>query len=132
LAARLHNFAPEKKMTLQTTDPTNYPVEISGWDAQGAFFVATASLNWSESGTRIVSLRRRLRPGSLVFLRLLTPAGLGKCCPSPHTVEVIEGPDRAGWSKVRLLSSQPRHAIVKSPEDSLEHLILCVSREVKP
>jgi hypothetical protein len=119
-------------MAPQTITKSHYPVEISGWDAQGTFFVDKAILEWGESGAGTMRLRRRMSPGTLVFLRLLTPVRLGKDCPSPHNVEVIEGPDYAGWCKLRLVQSQPRHAMFRSPDDPLEHLIDYLGREGEP
>jgi hypothetical protein len=119
-------------MVSQITERANYPVEISGWDTQGTFFVVTASLDWNHSDTKTISLRGPLRPGSLVFLRLLLPVSQGNDCRNPYTVEVIEGPDRAGWSKLRLVQLQPRRGLIELPDESLEHLIQCVHTEVKP
>ena len=48
-------------------------VEISGWDSSENFFVEKAVLHWESDGTREVRFRSMVRPGSVVFVRLLLP-----------------------------------------------------------
>ena len=48
-----------------------YRVEISGWDLNEQFFVERSALQWVEGETRRALLRRKVRPGALLFVRLL-------------------------------------------------------------
>jgi hypothetical protein len=48
-----------------------YRVEISGWDVNEQFFVERAALQWGQGEQRTVLVRRRVREGALVFVRLL-------------------------------------------------------------
>jgi hypothetical protein len=48
-----------------------YRVEISGWDVHEQFFVERAALQWGQGEQRTALIRRRVRPGALVFVRLL-------------------------------------------------------------
>ena len=50
---------------------SDYRVEVSGWDVAESFFVEKATLELNLEGARIVHLRHPLRPGSMVFLRLI-------------------------------------------------------------
>ena len=57
-------------MELQSP-PSQYRVEVSGWDVAESFFVEKATLELSQQGERIVQLRHPVREGLLVFLRLI-------------------------------------------------------------
>ncbi len=57
-------------MELQSP-PSQYRVEVSGWDVAESFFVEKATLELSQQGERIVHLRHPVREGLLVFLRLI-------------------------------------------------------------
>lgn len=46
-----------------------YRVEISGWDQEEVFFVERADLEWDEKQGKKVWLSRRLRKGSIIFVR---------------------------------------------------------------
>lgn len=60
-------------MPLPSTQPVvaAYRVEVSGWDQAHSFFVEKAELAWSEATGKQIFLNRSLRPGSIVFVRLL-------------------------------------------------------------
>ena len=94
-------------LLLADTTPHAYPVEVSGWDTAGAFFVERSDLHWDAPGIRTVRLRHHLDRGDLVFLRLITVEGVGHNCPIPHQAERVEPADQAGWSTVRLVRPKP-------------------------
>jgi hypothetical protein len=48
-----------------------YRVEASGWDSAQSFFVEKSELEWNEVTGMHLTLTRSLRPGSIIFLRLL-------------------------------------------------------------
>ena len=48
-----------------------YRVEISGWDLSEQFFVERVGLEWGQGEQKKVLLRKRVRQGALIFVRLL-------------------------------------------------------------
>jgi hypothetical protein len=85
-------------------------VEVSGWDADGRFFVEVTDLDCSQAGEKNVSLHHRLRPGSLIFVRLLCGDGRDNfetCHPTAHEAEPTETVS-GGKSRVRLVPSRAR------------------------
>jgi hypothetical protein len=86
-------------------------VEVSGWDAEGQFFVEIAGLDLNDSGDPAVRLCHRVHSGSLVFVRLLYGEGQDayeKGCPTANEAQVAESPDFTGRARVRLIPCQPR------------------------
>jgi len=118
-------------MQRPNTDANEYPIEASGWDADGAFFVEKSDLHWDEAGTKCIHIHCRIQPSAFVFLRLLDSTVGGERFPVPHQVEDVAPPGRDGWWKVRLVQSQPQHAVPEPPVGSIEHLMFRVGEEVK-
>jgi hypothetical protein len=89
------------------------PVEVSGWDAEGQFFVEIANLELDDSGDMTARLCRRVNSGSLVFVRLVhapsenTPE---KGHPTANEAHATEAPDFTGRCRIRLTPCQPRAA----------------------
>lgn len=50
---------------------TTYRVEVSGWDLNEKFFVERTTLRWAEGEEMKVQIRKRVRMGALVFIRLM-------------------------------------------------------------
>ena len=95
------------------SDTLTESVEISGWDAEGQFFVEIADLEVSKSGDTIALLCHGVNNGSLVFVRLLHGHGQQpreKGDPSAHETQAIEPPDATGRCRIRLTPCQPRAA----------------------
>jgi hypothetical protein len=86
---------------------TTYRVEVSGWDNTQSFFVEKADLAWSESGEKLVALRRELREGTILFVRLLQPISPDRSHPIPYTAEPICASNSSQWA-YRLRQVQPR------------------------
>jgi len=106
-------FAPVNTHMNTITDTVTQSVEVSGWDAEGQFFVEIAELNFADSGDKTVSLCHRVHTRSLVFVRL--PHGYGgeayeKSQPTAHEAQAAEPPDFTGRSRIRLIPCQPRAA----------------------
>ena len=90
---------------------TAQSAEVSGWDADGQFFVEIAELDVSDSGSTTARLCHRLNSGSLVFVRLLHGYGDGlheKGYPTAHEAHAAEPPDFSGRCRIRLTPCQPR------------------------
>jgi hypothetical protein len=66
---------------------STYPVEVSGWDGFQAFFVEKCELEWSEETGKQVTLTRSLRPGTMIFVRLLQPTSSEQSFPVPYRAE---------------------------------------------
>ena len=48
-------------MGVETLTATIYPIEISGWNVDGEFFVERTELRWNEKGEKRVSIREAVR-----------------------------------------------------------------------
>ena len=94
-------------MTPRNSFPTTYRIEISGWDQAEDFFVEKTELDWSEQRSKRVHLRHSLRPGTLVFVRLLHPTA-GQNPPVAYQVEKVSPADPRGISEVHLAQLTPR------------------------
>lgn len=94
-------------MTPRNSFPTTYRIEISGWDQAEDFFVEKTELDWSEQRGKRVHLRHSLRPGTLVFVRLLHPTA-GQNPPVAYQVEKVSPADPSGISEVHLAQLTPR------------------------
>lgn len=94
-------------MSLQFLNGNRYPVEVSGWDSGGSFFVEKTTLHWDEEGGKTVLLRSSLREGTIVFIRLSQPSTALNNFPIAYQAERVDMPDRRGLARVFLLRLQP-------------------------
>lgn len=84
----------------------SYAVEVSGWDASEDFFVERTDLTWTASGIKEISLRRTVREGSVIFVRLMQPVTKTDSCPiACQAMKVME---RAATGRAHILLSQLR------------------------
>ena len=105
-------------MDLQARSSNRYPVEVSGWDASESFFVEKAMLDWAGDETKEVRLRRTLREGCIIFLRMLHPADGASRFPIPcRAVKVASRGQHAG-SVIRLVQLHPRPAFTGTVSSS--------------
>lgn len=96
-----------------TSNAVAQSVEVSGWDAEGQFFVEIADLDLSDSGETTARLCHRVSSGSLVFVRLLYGQGEDvheRSHPTANEAHPIEAPDFTGRYRIRLTPCQPRAA----------------------
>lgn len=82
-----------------------YPVEASGWDSSNSFFVEKCELEWNEETGKCLVLSRSLRPGAIIFLRLLQPITLDRSLPVAYRAHPI-GATSEG-QQFRLTQIQP-------------------------
>ncbi len=94
-------------MTERNRVSTSYRIEISGWDQAEDFFVEKTELDWSEQHGKRVYLRHSLRPGALVFVRLIHPT-TGQSSPVAYQVEKVTPADPNGITEVHLAQLTPR------------------------
>lgn len=117
LACRLLSVV-EAPMNDSQHSETDRRVEVSGWDAEEKFFVERADLARGADGKRFVYLRRPLRAGLIVFLRVLdTRVGYPTFPVAYHVIEVAAG-EKSGASRVTLERLQERRGGLLRPPDS--------------
>jgi hypothetical protein len=93
------------------SDTVTQPVEVSGWDAEGQFFVEIADLDLSDPADATVRLCHRVHSGSLVFVRLVHEQGWDaheKDHPMANEAHATGVPDPSGRCRIRLTPCQPR------------------------
>jgi hypothetical protein len=84
-----------------------YRVEVSGWDADRAFFVQNSELEWSDASGKQVTLQRELNDGAVVFLRLLKPISTERPHPVAYEAELVARTDEGLWQfRLRPISSR--------------------------
>jgi|SRR5215469_1850772 len=68
---------------------TGYSVEVSGWDDKDTFFVENTELWWNEESGKLLTLSCQLRPGAIIFVRLLQPMDAERSFPVPYEAEPV-------------------------------------------
>ena len=95
-------------MTVPNQQQEGRPVEISGWDTEENFFVEKAYLQNCADGRKHVSIRSRLRPGSLVFLRISDELSPERSIPVAYEVSKMTEPVPNKLADVELVRRHPR------------------------
>ena len=83
----------------------SYPVEVSGWDSAHSIFVEKSELEWNEETGKHLALTHSLRPGAMIFLRLLQPASPDRSLPVAYHAQFI-GVTAEGQQRFRLKQIQ--------------------------
>jgi hypothetical protein len=73
----------------QTVASGLYFVEVSGWDIDEVFFVEKSAIEWDEDDEKRVKLRRPLRKGSLIFIRLTQTSAGPRAYPIAYEVDPL-------------------------------------------
>ena len=86
------------------------PVEVSGWDREGQFFVEIADMGVDESSSSTVRLHHRVTSGSLVFVRMVADVNdvHQKSYPAANEAQQTDLSDFAGKCRIRLTPCRPR------------------------
>lgn len=84
-----------------------YPVEVSGWDASGTFFVERSELEWGEDEGKQVILHRELREGAHIFVRLVQSFSSQRSQPVPCAAHFMGSTPDGCW-QFRLLPLRSR------------------------
>jgi hypothetical protein len=92
-------------LTAQRPITSFYPVEASGWDGAQSFFVEKSELEWNEVTGKCLVLTHSLRPGAMIFLRLLQPASPDRSLPVAYHAQFI-GVTAEGQQRFRLKQIQ--------------------------
>jgi hypothetical protein len=85
-----------------------YAVEVSGWDAFETFFVEKTDLSWGADGMKEIHLRRAVREGSVIFVRLLQPVASSDNYPIACQAVKVQEQDASGLSAIQLTQLRPR------------------------
>ncbi len=98
-----------------------YRVEVSGWDAKENFFVEKTTLEWKPEDKKSMLLRADIRPGCIVFVRLLQP--LATATSFPIAYEALMGVQKkicaSGAARVSLERLRPRATYKETFGDGL-------------
>jgi hypothetical protein len=95
-------------MGVQAVEPSVYPIEISGWNVEGEFFVERAELRWNDTGEKRISLRESVRDGAIVFVRLMIQKSDNAAFPIAYQAELIPDQRSRGTIEMKLIPCQPR------------------------
>lgn len=85
----------------------SYSVEVSGWDAKENFFVEKTVLDWDAGGRREVGLQSKVRPGAVVFVRLLRPLVSDSDFPIAYEAVKVDGKMPDGRTRISLMRLAP-------------------------
>lgn len=86
---------------------STYAVEVSGWDNSHIFFVERSELSWDEEYGKHLTLARELRPGTMIFVRLLQPLATDSAFPVAYRAEPV-GMTLEGQQRFRVTRMEPR------------------------
>jgi hypothetical protein len=94
-------------LTAHTPAVGTYRVEVSGWDSSQAFFVEKTELEWSEESGKMITLKRELRPDTMIFVRLLQSTVTDRGFPVAYKAEHVANLP-GGQQQFRLQQVVPR------------------------
>jgi hypothetical protein len=113
--------------------PGNYRIEVSGWGLDNSFFVEKTDLLWSQTGQKLVLLRRVLFKGTMIFVRLLTSESMEGSLPVAYQVADVRPVDCNGQCEMQLLRlhrrSKAPHSGGTASNVSEDSLSTCEPRE---
>ncbi|MGA8142392.1 MAG: hypothetical protein WB987_00695 [Candidatus Acidiferrales bacterium] len=95
-------------MDSNTNQQSSYRVEVSGWDAKENFFVERTQLDWKPEDKKAILLRAAIRPGCIVFVRLLQPMATAANFPIAYEALTSAVRDTNGALRVSLERLRPR------------------------
>src|ERR1700722_17245977 len=96
-----------------------YRVEVSGWDAKENFFVEKTTLEWKPEDKKSMLLRADIRPGCIVFVRLLQPLATATSFPIAYEALTGAEKDMSGAARVSLERLRPRATYKETFGDGL-------------
>ena len=96
-----------------------YRVEVSGWNAKEDFFVEKTTLEWNPDDKKSMLLQADIRPGCIVFVRLLQPLATTLSFPIAYEALTSAGRDASGATRVSLERLRPRASYKETYADGL-------------
>jgi hypothetical protein len=97
----------------------SYRVEVSGWDAKENSFVEKTTLEWKPEDRKSILLRADIRPGCIVFVRLLQPLATATSFPIAYEALMSAERDISGVARVSLERLRPRASYKETFADGL-------------
>lgn len=110
-------------MITEVSMPITYSIEVSGWDMAEDFFVERAQMEWSSGAGERILLRRPVRHGGVVFLRLIHPTDLGPAFPVAYVVEEVRKHPGARLWELRLKQLRTRPTLRKEDDEVREEVL---------
>lgn len=83
-------------------------VEVSGWDATDNFFVEKTTIERTHEAEIAISLCSTLRPGCMLFVRLLSSLSRESGCPIAYLAAHVEQSQSTGRVHADLIPFRPR------------------------
>jgi len=96
-----------------------FRVEISGWDVNEQFFVERSALQWGEGEKRRALIRRKVRPGALVFIRLLQDSVASRTFPVAYRARQIRECEGGGNFELVLSQVWPKESAASQGDSTL-------------
>ena len=106
-------------MRMQIAEPNSYRVETSGWDIDENFFVEKTELDWKQN-EKTIHLRRPVRKGTLLFVRLMGIVGQEYSVPVAYHAAAVTYRNQRRYYDVSLAQVSPRVPSAHSTEDSVK------------
>ncbi|MGH9706860.1 MAG: hypothetical protein ACRD5R_08880, partial [Candidatus Acidiferrales bacterium] len=107
-AARTIAEAFQMNYEIAEMTANQFRVEVSGWDCNEVFFVEKTLLEWEPDQPREVTLGSALRPGSMVFVRLIQTAAATMPFPIAYQVIDVKDEKASGRSRAKLQQLRSR------------------------
>jgi hypothetical protein len=98
----------DSDLNMNVNGQDSYRVEVSGWDAKESFFVEKTMLEWKPDDKKSMLLRADIRPGCIVFVRLLQPLATATSFPIAYEALTGAEKDATGAARVSLERLRPR------------------------
>jgi hypothetical protein len=98
----------DSDLNMNVNGQDSYRVEVSGWDAKESFFVEMTMLEWKPDDKKSMLLRADIRPGCIVFVRLLQPLATATSFPIAYEALTGAEKDATGAARVSLERLRPR------------------------
>lgn len=90
---------------------SDFEVEVSGWDSGDGFFVEKATLEVGQPGERFIYLRHPVRPGLMLFLRLVDSRVGYPTFPVPYRVLQVNSAEGSALHRVILQKVERRRPV---------------------
>jgi hypothetical protein len=109
----------DSDLNIHVNGEDSYRVEVSGWDAKENFFVEKTVLEWKPDDKKSILLQANIRPGCIVFVRLLQP--MATAASFPIVYEALTSAERgdARAARVSLERLHPRASYKETFTDGL-------------
>jgi hypothetical protein len=108
---------------MRKLDVSGLPVEVSGWDSEGQFFVEHCTLETTETGHNTIVMRCGVLSHTLLFIRALDGDIFANRYPEAYYVQAMESSECLGAKKLSIVDFPPRRKNGGEPKGPNEHPI---------